>query len=297
MLRRFEWVELGVGLSLASAGVANAQTFGFNDITNWTGTGSNEAAMIIQWNSPLVLNNTSVPAPSQNLELAFGYKFNGTTNAGAMMDAILAHNPNLYAINSGGSYNAAYQFVPTGSTFAMGAYIYGIGYHTDSGAYAVTDGNTTYSQSSFVNGALDGYVNYNYNPDSFYAADANDVYWGGMYGPNWQLWTESGDSGGFTSEPDRGSNPYWTTTDGWDGSQGQWDLTSSGLSSLSVTQGSWLGWTVAGGGLDYGVADAGTNAYMYDAQAPALISVPEPASLGLLVTAGVGLLARRRARR
>jgi hypothetical protein len=75
------------------------------------------------------------------------------------------------------------------------------------------------------------------------------LYWGGWFGPNWENWTELGDAGNFYNCPDRGTNAYWTSTDplyASTGFQGQWEF-AWGLSSLQLTNGSWIGFSVAAG--------------------------------------------------
>ena len=69
---------------LAASTLARAQTFSFSDIVNWTGSGSNEAAMLIDWN-----DGTAHPA------LVWGYRWNGTATGEQMMQAIMASDPDL----------------------------------------------------------------------------------------------------------------------------------------------------------------------------------------------------------
>jgi len=81
-----------------------------------------------------------------------------------------------------------------------------------------------------------------------------DLYWSGWIGPNCELWTELGDAGGFFSSPARGTNSFWTPYDANNpdsmGAHGQWML-NYGLSSLALTNGSWIGLSVAAGEFEY----------------------------------------------
>jgi hypothetical protein len=80
-------------IALASAGMlasASAQTDVFSTIQNWTGTGTNEAAMEIDWNE-------GTPGDA----LVWGYQWDGTATAEQMLDTIVATDPHLYAEVSG----------------------------------------------------------------------------------------------------------------------------------------------------------------------------------------------------
>ena len=61
-----------------------AHSFGFADIVNWTGTGSNEAALLIDWQ-----DGTTHPS------LVWGFKWNGTATGEEMIQAIAAADPDL----------------------------------------------------------------------------------------------------------------------------------------------------------------------------------------------------------
>ena len=85
----------------------------------------------------------------------------------------------------------------------------------------ITDGSTT---NYIINGIL---TNGTVNMDAAQAINSGDLYWGGLYGPNWETWNETNDAGGFLSSPNRGTNTYWTTTDTIyfsAGYHGQWEL-------------------------------------------------------------------------
>lgn len=74
---------------------ANAATFSFSDIKNWTGEGSKIAAMALKWTN------------SENT-LVFGYRFNGTKTGEEMAIDIVANNPRLFMLmQTGTAYGSA----------------------------------------------------------------------------------------------------------------------------------------------------------------------------------------------
>ena len=61
--------------------------FTFDMITNWTGEGENEAALVIQWNDDREKN-----------ALVFGYRWDGMATGADMIRAVVANNPRLYGL-------------------------------------------------------------------------------------------------------------------------------------------------------------------------------------------------------
>jgi hypothetical protein len=236
--------------ALALAGfafVANVHAISTNDIQLWTGSGTNRAALVIEWNSPEVFNLTTVPAPVANKTLVWGYQFNGSATGTQMFNAILASDPRLYAV-----VNNIY-----------GTFVEAIGYNLNgNGLIGVSDGSQTYNAAAFVNGCL---LNSDLNVDAACPLNSGDLFWSGYFGPNWNVWNELGDSGGFSSSPDRGTNPYWDTDTGL---QGQWEFSMNGLDLLPLHNGSWIGFSVAAAGYDTNNADPATAAFNLDEQAP-----------------------------
>lgn len=270
-----------LALGAAALLCSSASAFSFDDIQLWAGSGSNRAAMVIEWNSPEVFNNTSVKAPSTTKCLAFGYRFDGDETGEDMFNAILASNCGLYTVTSG--------------TTAYGKAVFGIGYDLDKdGDYGLTNGSTVYTLSDFKDGVLSGSYD---DPDYLNATDSGDVYWGGWYGPNWELWHQKDLS---ATAPNRGSGSYWTTSDGWSGYDGGWEFSQVGMSGMTLTDGSWMGWSVAAGGLEFGSDSDGTTAWEYHKHAPdvsTISTVPEPGALAGLVTGLAslgGLVLRKR---
>ncbi len=180
-------------LSLAVAGlflVVKSSAISLDDIQFWTGSGTNRAALVIEWNSPVVFNSTTVPAPVTEKTLVWGYRFNGTATGTQILDAVVAADHRLYVVQS----------IFTG----FGPYVDAIGYNLNGdGLFGVTDGSQTYHASDFTNGLLTGP---NLDLDAVAPLNAKDLFWSGSLGPNWQTWTEAGDSGGFTNSPNRGTN-------------------------------------------------------------------------------------------
>lgn len=255
--------------ALALLAINSVSAFTFDDIQMWTGSGTNRAAMVVHWTSPEVRNNSSVPAPVVDKSLAWGFRWNGAASGEDMFNAILAADPRLTAVVSG--------------TTAYGKAVFGLGYDLNNNrVLGLRDGTRILAALSLTNAPsafTNGLVTMSYgDTDGFQPLDATDLYWGGWYGPNWELWHESGAAGGFTNAPDRGPSLSWTPNDPampWSGNHGEWHYAEAGMSSLVLKDGSWMGWSVSAGGLDFANPDdPGTIAWMRHKHAPA---VPEPA--------------------
>jgi hypothetical protein len=231
--------NLGLALALASSFlVSKLWAISLDDIQVWGGSGSNRAALVIEWSTPQSLTNSSVPTPIADKTLVWGYRFNGAATGAQMLDAVLAADPKLYVVaplTVYGYINAAF------------------GYNLQANrSIGITDGTTT---NFFTNGILhDPTVNL----DAAHPINGGDLYWGAQAGPGWEVWNELGDNGGFLASPNRGTNQYWTPTDlvyYSAGVHGQWELAQAGLDTLPLTNGSWIGFSVAAG--EY---EASTNA-------------------------------------
>ena len=251
-----KWGVLASGVLVASLALNPARALTLDDIQLWAGTGTNRAAMVIHWTTPEVRNETSVPNPIAERSLAWGYRWNGRANAEDLFNALLATDPRLFAVVSHQS--------------AYGKAVFALGYDLNNNRnFGVRRDTNILASVSFTNGLL---VRSFSDADAFQSLDPGDLYWSGWYGPSWELWHEPANNGGFTNNPNLGPNPYWTPDDPdqpWTGAQGQWEYAQFGMSGLELTNGSWIGWSVAAGGFDFLNPDApGTVAYNFHKHAP-----------------------------
>ncbi len=202
----------------------NAGAISLDDIQLWSGSGTNRAALVIEWDPPEVFNQTSVAAPIANKTLVWGYRFNGTASGLQMIQAIPAADPKLY-----------FALDETASTS-----VDSIGYNLcGNGIIGITDGAKT---NYFTNGIL---TNPTVSLDAAAPLNSGDLFWSGHLGPKWLAWTELGNSGGFAASPNRGANSYWNPDTEI---HGQWEFTSNSLALLVLTNGSWVGFSVSADG-------------------------------------------------
>jgi len=239
--------QIRLALAWASLLVTHeSSAISLDDIQLWTGSGTNRAALVVEWSVPQSLNYSSVPIPVADKALVWGYRFNGAATGTQMLRAILAADPRLYVV----------------ADVTYGTFVEGIGYNLDgNGVTAVTDGSAT---NYLANGLL---TNATVDVDAARALNSGDLYWGGYYGPNWEVWHETNGLGGFLTSPVRGRDAYWTATDTTyysAGYHGQWVVAQTGLDHLDLTNGSWLGFSVAAGEYEPGA----TAAYNADKHAP-----------------------------
>jgi hypothetical protein len=102
---------------------AHAFAFSFDDITYWVGSGSNRAALAIDWQE----------GSTQPASLVWGYRWNGTATGAQMLSAIVADDPRLFA--------------KLGGTATNPAAVYGFGYDANSnGQFGIDDGTVFDSQ-------------------------------------------------------------------------------------------------------------------------------------------------------
>src|SRR5215469_1128292 len=119
---------LAAGMAMAMLAAGRASAISLDDIQLWAGSGANRAAVVIEWNSPELLNNSTVPVPVASKAMAWGYRFNGTATGAQMLNAVLAADPKLYVIETNSS----------------GTLVTGIGYNLNGdGRIGVTDGTLT----------------------------------------------------------------------------------------------------------------------------------------------------------
>ena len=244
------------------AASAQASAFSLEDIKFWAGSGEHRAALLIEWKSPEVLNNTEVRPPSTTQTLAWGYRWEGEATAADLFNSIVAADPRLFAVLS--------------EDTGFGSMVLGLGYDLNANqVYGIQTAADTwaYSPLSALTDVRQGVITGSYNvADVAQSLDTADLYWGGVYGPGWELWCEAGSGGAFDQIPDFGPSPYWTPDDPlmpWRGTHGQWDYAALGLSGTALSDGSWIALTVSAGGLDYmKPEDPGTFAYNWHKAAP-----------------------------
>lgn len=238
-------IVAGLSVSRQSSAIS------LDDIQFWTGSGTNRAALVVEWSSPQVFNNSTLAAPLADKTLVWGFHFNGASTGSTMLRAVVAADPRLYVVQ----------------TITFGTSVEGFGYNLDgTGVRGITDGTAT---NYFTNRFL---TNPSLNVDTAHPLNAGDLYWSGASGPTWELWNEVGDQGGLLNSPNRGTAPYWTPDDPafpYSGTHGQWEWAQNGLDNLVLTNGSWIGFSVCAGGDNYfDDNDPGTVAFNFHKHAP-----------------------------
>ncbi|MEM9084236.1 MAG: hypothetical protein AAGB34_11615 [Planctomycetota bacterium] len=99
-----------VSIVAFSAGTANA--FGFSDVDVWVGSGSKQAALVVDW------FDSGDP-------VAFGYRYDGSQTAEDMLFAIARANVGLFV---------------RAEVFSFGTAVNGLGYDRDSDGFAIDSG-------------------------------------------------------------------------------------------------------------------------------------------------------------
>lgn len=107
-------------VSPAAAGLVSS----FDDVDFWVGTGSNRAAVAIDWDK----NSTTTPA------LVWGFRWDGAATGQTMLNAIVAADPRLFAKSEGHG--------------SLGSAIYGLGYDDGDGEFALDD-DTAFDELGF----------------------------------------------------------------------------------------------------------------------------------------------------
>lgn len=154
-MRRF---SLGVGLLLAAATAGRAgPVTSLNQITDWVGSGSNEAGFIIDWNNGQTTQS-----------LIWGYRWNGTATAEDMLRALAGADIGIYAtLGDFGS--------------GLGYAVFGLGFDLDrNGQFGVTPALT------FVNGVAT--IDVSQVDSSRQATDPGDYYTENWDTGYWSYW-------------------------------------------------------------------------------------------------------------
>lgn len=182
--------------------------FTFDMIESWAGEGSNQAALVIQWNDS-----------KETSALVFGYRWDGMATGADMIRAVVAANPQLYGL-------IQYTNVSSPTDPNGGYTINGFGWDRDAdGDIALIDtgnGNQVYESENGLFIHPRGYVpgqggSSDYDYDNWIARD-NDDFWGaGWYISYWSYWVKEGQASSFGYS-------------GW------------GASGRVLQNGSWDGW-------------------------------------------------------
>ena len=140
-------------------------TFTMDMIENWTGEGSNRAALAIQWN-----------VDGEETALVWGFRWDGEATGATMITAIAAADPRFALASESGT--------------AFGNTVSGIGYDMNSsGDFAITkDGETLQANEQ----GLIPMSGYSY--DGWSCTDPEDYWQSGWYQGYWSYWTRLDDS-------------------------------------------------------------------------------------------------------
>jgi hypothetical protein len=137
---------------LVSANGSAAQPFSFDNIEYWVGSGSNRAALVIDW----VEDSTELPA------LAWGYRWDGIATGRDMLLAVVAADDRL--------------FVKLGDSPANPVRVFGIGYDADDdGEFGVH--GTTFDNAGIAFGSAPFFPAAQTDSDDVYAEGWTFAFW------------------------------------------------------------------------------------------------------------------------
>ncbi len=179
--RQFIFVYI---LWLLISGSANATPFSFDDIKYWVGSGTNRAAIAIDW------TDTSTQPPA----LVWGYRWDGVKHGSDMLTAIVADDSRLFAKLGGTPTNRA---------------VYGLGYDANNnGQFGIDDDTQFDSQGFALTDPSDGAV----------ATDSGDYYSEGWFGGFWHYGVATVDpyNGGSWSDTIVGASSRTLVDGAWD---------------------------------------------------------------------------------
>ena len=164
---------------------ANAAAFSFSDIQNWTGEGSNVAAMGLKWTG------------SENT-IVFGYRFDGAKTGEDMAIDIVANNPRLFMLVQGET--------------AYGSAIGGFGWDTnDNGFTLKTEDNVVTPDEKGIY-----YITQGYSFDSYSCASEGDYWNSGWYQGFWSYNLAQGDTPSNMNWASTGCSGRTLTDKSWD---------------------------------------------------------------------------------
>lgn len=259
MLTRNGLILVACGLVFVGSAMAGPATT-VDDVVSWTGTGSDRAVIVIDWNNG-----------ETDAAMAWGVQFDSTINAATALRAICENDPKLYGVENTG----------------FGSFWMGFGYDANAsgpiGVNIPTGPATPYTP-------VDGVVVYNdawnifnatpLDPNDYFAAD-DGVEWNwGIYAPDDSIYQD-------TSTPADGFMDIGTLG----ASETYADITFAGtpigVAGMEMQNNSWLV-------LSFGQSVAWVHQAAPDATAPQAATVPEPTTLGLLAVGAAALLRRRK---
>jgi hypothetical protein len=171
--------------AFSSPFICNARSFAFEDIDFWIGSGSNRAALVIDWSD----SSTDPPA------LVWGYCWDGTAFGRDMLREIVAADDRLFA--------------KIGGSAANPVAIYGLGYDAnDDGQFALDD-DTSFDDAGFaLSSPADGAT----------SIDVADYYAEGWFTGFWHYGQASNDpyDGGTWSDAPKGMAGRELANGSWD---------------------------------------------------------------------------------
>lgn len=180
-------------VALVSCAPAMGASFAFDDIQYWVGSGTNRAAIAIDW------SDTSNDPPA----LVWGFRWSGTAHGSDMLAAVVADDPALFA--------------RLGGTRTNPQAVYGLGYDANhNGQFGIDDGTPFDAQGFAFTGPSDLSM----------ATDAGDYYSEGWFAGFWAYGNASSDPyapGGSWSHSPVGMASRLLNDGAWD----SWAFSSS----------------------------------------------------------------------
>lgn len=171
-------IVAGLATPAALAGVVNS----FADITNWTGSGANRAALVIDW------------ADGQDA-LVWGYRFD-TAKSADLVRAVVEADSRLYA---------------KVEQFGFGQFIHGLGYDRNSAGFSISSGSNFGASGFLLSGARNGAT----------ATDPADSYreTNTSFTESWGFWFATGENypAGAWTESGVGISDRQLVNSSWDG--------------------------------------------------------------------------------